>query len=122
MLNLIVLSCLIIIVLIFSFFVRRRRISKKIQEIRKVWGKIPESPLDIESARIFFDLNKTELVGSEYLVDEDTWYDLDFNNLFEIINRTTTPTGAQNLYYLMRHPVNQDEILTLRENLLMISR
>jgi len=118
MLNLIVLGCLIIIVLIFSFFVRRRRISKKIQEIRKVWGKIPESPLDIESARIFFDLNKTELVGSEYLVDEDTWYDLDFNNLFELINRTTTPTGAQNLYYLMRHPVNQDEILTLREKLI----
>lgn len=116
--NLIILSGLIITVVILFLFVRQRKLSNKLKKLRNSWGKIPENSLDIESAKIFFELNKVNSIDHSYCVDEDTWHDLDFNEIFTLINRTTTPIGAQYLFYMLRHPVFKREILYNREELI----
>lgn len=116
--NFIIPSGLIVSVVILSLLIRRRKIYKKLKQLRNNWGKIPENSLDIESVKIFFELNKVNSIDGSYCVDEDTWHDLDFNEIFLLINRTTTPVGAQYLYYLLRHPVFKTEILNNREKLI----
>ena len=51
-------------------------------------------------------------------MDENTWDDLDFIELFAIINRTVTPVGEQYLFNLLHHPVAKKSVLEEREQLI----
>jgi len=92
-------------VIILVKFFRSRNLSKKLEIIRKYWGAIPEDVFDVKTAKLFFELNKTDFIENCYQLDDSTWNDLDMNEIFNLANRTITPTGAQYLYYLMRQPV-----------------
>jgi len=98
--------------------VRQRNLSSKLKKLRDDWGKIPEDSTDIESARIFFDLNQTKFIQRSYCVDEATWQDLDLDEIFALLNRTVTPVGAQCLFHLLRHPVLHEDVLLARETLI----
>jgi len=104
--------------LVVSLFGRQRKLSKKLKSLRNAWGKIRTNPSDIESAKIFFELNKLDSIVPSYCLDEATWHDLDFDEITSLIDRTTTPVGAQHLFYLLRHPVLKKEILEDREELI----
>ena len=43
---------------------------------------------------------------------------MDLDEIFTLINRNTTPIGAQYLFYLLKHPVLTKEILDTREELI----
>ncbi len=103
-----------------SFFVNLlKRIGlSKLKKIRDNWGAIPENAVDIETAELYFELNKQNSIDNCYRIDDDTWYDLDLDELFALINRTTSPTGAQYLFYLLRHPVFEKRILDNRQELI----
>jgi len=113
-----IISGLILSIVILSLIIRQWKLYKKLKQLRHDWGKIPENALDIESVKTFFEFNKVNSIDHSYCVDEDTWHDLDFNEIFSLINRTTTPIGAQYLFYLLRHPVFKREILYKREELI----
>ena len=116
--DIIFISCVILFIIIIYVVVRKVKLSKKLGKLRDSWGKSPEKSLDIESVKIFFNLTNTNPINSCYSIDNDTWHDLNLDEIFSIINRTTTPTGAQYLFYLLRHPVLKKEILNDRENLI----
>jgi len=103
-----------------SFFVDllKRIWRSKLRKLRDNWGNIPEDTVDIETAELFFELNKENSIEHSYRIDDDTWYDLDLDELFTLINRTTSPIGAQYLFYLLRHPVFEKPILESREELI----
>jgi hypothetical protein len=96
-----------------SFFVAfRKRIGRsKLKKLRNNWGTIPEKAFDIETARLFFELNKESSIDNGYRIDDDTWHDLDLDGVFALINRTTSPTGAQYLFYLLKHPVFEKRVI-----------
>ena len=104
-------------IFIFVRFFRRRSLSKKLEIIRSSWGAIPEDVFDVKTAKLFFELNKSDFINNSYQLDDSTWNDLDMNEIFKLVNRTITPTGAQYLYYLLRQPVFSRETLKNREKL-----
>ena len=98
--NIIFISGILILIIFTFIIVRQKKHSKRLKKLRSEWGKIPDSQLDLDSVKIFFRLNKSNLCESSYKIDDDTWYDLDLDEIYTIINRTTTPVGAQYLFYL----------------------
>lgn len=105
-------------IILLTIIIRKRILSKRIKQLRETWGKLLGETLDVDSAKIFFELSPSNSINHSYCIDDDTWDDLDFDEIFFLMNRTTTPTGAQFLYYLLRHPVNQKSILEDREKLI----
>ena len=105
-------------IIILFIILRQRKLTKKLKQLRDNWAKIPEKKLDIESIKLFFKFNKNNSIKHSYCIDNDTWDDLDFDQIFQIINRTITPIGSQYLFYLLRHPVFKKEILENRERLI----
>jgi DNA mismatch repair ATPase MutS len=103
---------------VLSLFIQRKKRDKKLKQLRNSWGKIPENIRDEASVKMFFELNKTPLLDHTYTIDENTWYDLNFDKIFSLIDRSSTPCGAQYLFYLLRHPVFKKEILDKREKLI----
>ena len=107
-----------IIVIIFFVFIKRIITAKKLKRLRDSWGTIPGNAFDIETAKIFFENNKLNSIKDSYCIDNDTWRDLDLNEIFTLINRAMTPIGAQYLFYLLKHPVISKDILNNREELI----
>jgi MutS-like protein len=87
------------------FFRKKKKILK---EIRENWGKeiIPERDFDTISLLYRLDNN---LVQHE-LVDDKTWSDLNFNDLFCKIDRCISPIGSQYLFELL-HIYKKDAIV-----------
>ena len=99
----------------FFFDLLKRVGHSKLKKLRDSWGALPEDPVDIKTAGLCFELNKQNSIDNSYRIDDDTWHDLDLDEVFALINRTTTPTGAQYLFYLLKHPVFEKRILDSRE-------
>ena len=101
------------------FFDLLKRIGRsKLKKLRDNWGVIPKNTVDIETAELCFELNKQNSIDNSYRLDDDTWQDLDLDEVFALINRTTSPTGAQYLFYLLKHPVFEKRILNSRQELI----
>ncbi|MCX6169513.1 MAG: hypothetical protein NTX65_09240 [Ignavibacteriales bacterium] len=98
-----------------SVYLNRKRLIKKINE---TWGKFPESPYDLETAKLYSRYNQQREAKDIYSIDEETWKDLDLNELFKILNRTITPIGSQILYDMLKHPRTNSEELTKREKII----
>lgn len=97
------------------FYFNKKRLIKKINES---WGKFSESPYDLETSQLYSLFNKQRETKGFYSIDEETWKDLDLNELFQIVNRTITPIGSQILYDLLKHPVTNCAELDKREDII----
>lgn len=108
-------------ILIIAVFVKASiHINKKklVKKINGGWGKLPEFPYDLETSKLYSRFNKQREAKDFYSIDEETWKDLDLNELFETINRTITPIGSQILYDMLKHPRTSLEELTKREKVI----
>lgn len=108
----------ILIIAVFvkvSIHLNKKRLVKKINE---TWGKFPESPYDLETAKLYSTFNQQRETNDFYSIDEETWKDLDLNELFEALNRTITPVGSQILYDMLKHPRISLEELSKRKKII----
>jgi len=71
---------------------------KLLREFRANWGK-PGSN-DGWLASRYFDLTRSN--SAARFVDDKTWIDLEFPKLFQVMNTTVTPMGAQALFKRLR--------------------
>jgi DNA mismatch repair ATPase MutS len=116
--NLIFFLVSIFIIAVFvkaAIYFNKKRLVKK---INAGWGKFPESPYDLETSKLYSKFNKQREVKDCYSIDEETWKDLNLDELFEVINRTVTPIGSQILYDMLKHPRTSLEELTKREKII----
>lgn len=116
--NLILLLVSIFIIAVFvkvSIHLNKKRLIKKISD---AWGKFSESPYDLETSKLYTRFNKQREAKDYYSIDDETWKDLDLNELFEVINRTITPIGSQILYDMLKHPRTSSEELSKREKII----
>jgi len=102
--------------LLVYMFVQRKS-SKKLAGLREMWGRRPDRENDIETARAYFKLHEAHGSGC-YRLDDGTWNDLDMDAVFALADRTASPTGAQCLYDLLRHPLTDREALEERDRLI----
>ncbi len=86
--------------------------------MNEAWGKFPESQYDLETAKLYSRFNQQREAKDFYTLDEETWKDLDLNELFETINRTITPIGSQILYDMLKHPRTSLDELSRREKII----
>lgn len=86
--------------------------------MNETWGKLPEAPYDLETSKLYTRFNKQREAKDFYSIDEETWKDLDLNELLEVINRAITPIGSQILYDMLKHPRTSLEELTKREKVI----
>lgn len=89
-----------------------------IKEIDERWGKFHVSYYDLETSKLYTRFNKQRDFKDIYTLDDETWKDLNLDELFEVINRTITPIGSQILYDMLRHPRTSYDELHKREKLL----
>ena len=95
-----------------------RRRSARLRRLRETWGRRRREESDLDSASILFEAKNGEAPEGCYRLDDHTWDDLDFAALFSLIDRTSTPAGAQALYQLLRHPLLDAEALARRDRLI----
>lgn len=96
----------IIILIVAVFFVVLDVFSqiKLRQRVRAQWGKIPrQSQLDKEeSLKTAWHIEK-QFHDWDSEVDDLTWYDLNMQNVFELINGTYSSIGSEALYQRLRN-------------------
>lgn len=94
----------IVIIGLISFFSWRDRRRLK-ERIKREWGKVPKpTALTIDDEDSLHEVWQLHVKKNKQkkLVDDTTWYDLDFSRLFKIINATRSSIGAEWLYGLLR--------------------
>ena len=79
--------------------------NKKLEKLRKGWSK----PIDKYRNLDLISFYHTNIFNSkDKYVDETTWKDLNFDDIFSIIDRNSCPIGQQYLYHIL-HKYEVDE-------------
>ena len=102
--------------IVFSLIWRRRQKAQLFRDIRLYWG-LPRTPSDereFEKIALYYRL-KTRVAGDG--LDDKTWADLNLDQVFEFIDRTSSRVGQQYLYDLLRTPKFEEEPLLKLERL-----
>lgn len=87
-------------------FNRERKIKERLSES---FGKVKDDSFAFELIERYF--KRKDKTGAFQVLTEKTCNDLDFNELFMFVDRTTSKVGQQFLYYTLRTiPPNNDKI------------
>ncbi len=118
--EIIIAAVIIVAVLILITVYMRKSQAKKIdREILKSFGKLPDREYSIEkfnSIAHYFKKRKED----GFHIDDITWNDLNMDDVFMVLNNTTSSMGEEYLYYLLRTPVTDKEELERREELIQL--
>ena len=88
---------------------------KKISYIKNIWAKPLEKYRDFDLISSYHNL--LEYNVTDAIVDEKTWNDLNFNSIFEKMDRNISGIGQQYLYHLLHKYESDENILKRRFNL-----
>ncbi|MGD9900158.1 MAG: hypothetical protein AB7T22_13635 [Calditrichaceae bacterium] len=116
--KLILLSSVILLVIIITIIITKTNRLKYLRSLRAAWGSIPEKPRSTEDASLFFEFTKDISHLQTHQLDDNTWNDLNFDDIFRIMDRTNTPVGSQYLYHLLRTPALNKTTLDDRESVI----
>ena len=102
--------------IVFSLIWRRRQKAQLLRDLRLYWG-LPRTPSDekeFEKIGLYYRLKPRDSADG---VDDKTWSDLNLDQVFEFIDRTSSRVGQQYLYDLLRTPKFEEEPLLKLERL-----
>ena len=94
------------VVFAFAAVNTRRKIYRlnTLETIRKSWGKPRPRKRDFDLIASLF--KKTSSGDAEkYQIDDQTWDDLDMDDIYSLMDRTFTNPGEQMLYRILRRPL-----------------
>ena len=97
----------------------KRRKQRFLEKLEEQWGHFSEREYgyeEFESISHYFERKKEQ--KDNFFVDDITWNDLDMDRLFRSMNNTQSSLGGEQLYYILRTPVMDGEILQEREQIL----
>ncbi len=98
---------------------RRRRQLKDIVQVREDWGRPRlDKEGDLKAARMLFDSLPANDSGP--FLDEQTWKDLNVDQLYARIDRTYTDPGEAVLYRMLREPLLDREELARRSRAIRV--
>ncbi|MFA5308423.1 MAG: hypothetical protein WC370_02925 [Dehalococcoidales bacterium] len=111
------LLALIPLLVTFLYFSSQRRKLKSLLEIRNDWGKpIMTKERDFKAIRPLFDDISSD--DKSNYIDEQTWKDLNMDQLYAKIDRTYTDPGEAVLYRILREPLFDKEELAERSRVI----
>jgi MutS domain V len=93
----------------FYLFFEKRKITRKIENIKSLWGKYTDKYRDFDLISSFY---KASLKSDNGIyVCERTWGDLDCDEVFSLLDSTNSIIGQQKLYQLLRQQGKSKEEL-----------
>jgi len=101
-------------ILAFYFFKKFKR-EKDIVYVKENWPQGLKRKRNIEGIKSYFSLVKNE---DSYFIDDQTWSDLDMDDVYSKIESTLTTPGEQVLYYLLRNPIFSEDELKNRDRII----
>jgi hypothetical protein len=109
------------------YFYKKLNYLRNVENLKSNWGKPIERKKKIaESSKLYFLLTqntsekKKESMSttSSFHIDDQTWSDLNMNELFPLLDRSFTTPGEQVLYKLLRTPLLTEEEIEKRKGIL----
>ena len=73
---------------------------------------------DMPAIRMLFD--NTPIKETEKAIDDQTWNDLNMDNVYSVIDRTLTDPGEAVLYRMLRTPLRDKTVLATRNRIIRI--
>ena len=81
----------------------KKKQKEKEEKLCSQWGKVKTAPFDFEKIALYADLNK----GIHFhQLSAQTKTDIDFNDIFCLVDRTVSRVGQQFLYATLSNPTN----------------
>lgn len=112
---------LLILPVVFAgvFVSSRLRKLRLIARIKNEWGQpIINKKRDTSAIRLLFDNMPTG--ETEKSIDDQTWNDLNMDNIYAVLDRTFTDPGEAVLYRMLRTPLTDKSVLEERNRVIRI--
>lgn len=90
------------------------RNQKALEIFRENWGKQINKYINYDNLKHFFEVQ----TKTDNSLDDNTWEDLNMNDVFKRINHTYSTIGEDLLYSILRNPTQDNEILYRRNKII----
>ena len=105
---------MILIIVIFAVYYVVNDKKGKLEVFKRYHGEEKRIVTAIDDIRCFFDMREED----EYTLDDQTWYDLNMDEVFRKIDRSYSSVGEAILYSMLRNPlINKEEIVERGKNI-----
>lgn len=103
----------IILLMLFAFYDSRKKKKQILKDLKDSWGKEKTEPINFDRASWYSTYVKEKVF---HTLSHQTMADIDFDQLFAKIDRTTSKIGQQFLYNKLAKPTgNLEELEKLKE-------
>jgi DNA mismatch repair ATPase MutS len=99
-------------VLLYWWYNRYQKRWNTRQKLARSWAKSKDRDRNWAQIRQYHDLIAPQ--SSRPVIDDDTWDDLNLDELFELIDRTESDIGQQLLFDMLRRPARDTDLLQRR--------
>ncbi len=99
---------------------QKSTLQKLLTQLRDDWGKEKETKRNFSEIERFYRYSTANYDDPEVSIDDQTWFDLNMNDLYSKLERTLTNPGECVLYHILRTPLLSDEILIKRNEIIRL--
>lgn len=87
------------------------------KEVKEAWGKPDDKKRDMKKIGNLYELSKA-YEKDKFLLDDQTWEDLNMDQIFAVVDRCLTTPGQQTLYKMLREPSMDSSLLKRRKEII----
>jgi len=107
--------------IIFSIRIHRKNnLRKLVGQLREDWGREKDKNRNFSEIESFYRYSSLQNDNKDIFIDDQTWSDLNVNDLYSKIERTMTNPGECILYDILRAPLLSDKILKKRNEIIRL--
>jgi hypothetical protein len=99
---------------------QKNTLQKLLCQIREEWGKEKVKNRNFSEIESFYRYSNSQHDNNDIFIDDQTWSDLNMNDLYSKIERTMTNPGECILYSILRTPLLSDKILKKRKEIIRL--
>ena len=99
---------------------QKNTLQKLLCQLREDWGKEKEKDRDFAEIESYYRYSTPLHDDKDFSIDDQSWSDLDMDELYSKIERSMTNPGECVLYKILRTPLLSDEILKKRNEIIRL--
>ncbi|MBA7466654.1 DNA mismatch repair protein MutS [subsurface metagenome] len=99
---------------------QKNTLQKLLCQIREEWGKEKVKNRNFSEIESFYRYSTSRCGNKDIFIGDQTWLDLNMNDLYSKIERTMTNPGECILYNILRTPLLSDKILKKRKEIIRL--
>jgi hypothetical protein len=99
---------------------QKSTLQKLLSQLREDWGKEKQNNRNFSEIESLYRYSTAHSDDNGISIDDQTWSDLNMNDLYSKVERTLTNPGECILYQILRTPLLSDGILKQRNNIIRL--